>query len=75
MPSLKVTKWLGDIPIEGACTSCPDARFRPSWAYHTPQKDVNERKMKLAFDRHFEEVHVSGDASSEATGGVIVEGR
>jgi hypothetical protein len=62
MPSLKVTKWLGDIPVEGACSSCPDVQFRPSWANRRPQKDLNEQKMKQAFDRHCVEVHVREDA-------------
>jgi hypothetical protein len=64
MPSLKVTKWLGDIPIGGEYTSCPDAQFKPSWAYHEPQKAVNEEKMKQAFDRHCREVHMRWDATS-----------
>ena len=59
MPSLKVTKWMGNIPIEGVCTACPDAQFRPSWAHHKPQKAVNEEKMRQAFDRHCRDVHGS----------------
>jgi len=64
MPFLKVTKWLGDIPVEGVCSSCPDAEFRPSWKDHRPQKDANEEKMKQAFDRHFREVHICGDGTT-----------
>ena len=57
MPFLRVTKWLGDIPIEGVCTSCPDAQFRPSWNNRRPNKAQNEEKMKQAFGRHCREVH------------------
>jgi hypothetical protein len=35
-----------------------------SWAYHEPQKAVNEEKMKQAFDRHCREVHMRWDATS-----------
>jgi hypothetical protein len=62
-PSLKVTKWLGNIPIEGVCTYCPDAQFRPSWNHHKPEKNAIEEKMKQAFDRHFREAHMREDTS------------
>jgi hypothetical protein len=66
MPSLRVTKWLGDIPVEGVCTSCPDAEFRPSWKNRRPNKSQNEEKMKQAFGRHFREVHTREDAGQGA---------
>jgi ribosome-binding protein aMBF1 (putative translation factor) len=66
MASLKVTKWLGDIPVEGVCTSCPDAQFRPSWNNHRPNKAQIEEKMKQAFGRHSREAHTHEDASQDA---------
>src|SRR5260370_32296367 len=37
-PSLRVTKWLGDIPVEGSCTSCPQVIFRAISTHHRPSK-------------------------------------
>ena len=72
MPLLKVTKWLGDIPIEGVCTSCPDAQFRPNWNNHRPNKAQNEEKMKQAFGRHFREVHTN-EYAGETPARIVLE--
>jgi hypothetical protein len=65
-PSLKVTKWLGNIPVEGVCACCADAQFRPSWNHRRPDKTACEEKMKREFDRHFREVHTREDGSQSA---------
>jgi hypothetical protein len=31
-PTLRVTKWLGDIPIEANCTACSDLSFKAKTA-------------------------------------------
>ena len=33
-PALRVTKWLGDIPIEGRSTLCPDSLFTVASTHH-----------------------------------------
>jgi hypothetical protein len=35
-PTLRVTKWLGDIPIEANCTACSDLSFKAKTATHRP---------------------------------------
>ena len=37
-PALRVTKWLGDIPIEGRCSMCPETLFHAASSHHRPQK-------------------------------------
>jgi hypothetical protein len=56
-PILRVKKWLGDIPVEGCCTLCPDTLFRASSAHHRPQKAEYTEKLQREFDRHVAEVH------------------
>jgi hypothetical protein len=56
-PALRVTKWLGDIPIEGQCTNCPDSLFRVAAAHHRPQKAEYSEMLQRAFDFHVVECH------------------
>jgi len=35
-PTLRVTKWLGDIPVEAYCTACPTVAFRAQGSSHRP---------------------------------------
>lgn len=56
-PTLRVTKWLGDIPIEGSCTLCPTTLFRPAPVHHRPQKTEYTEMLQRAFDRHVADCH------------------
>jgi hypothetical protein len=60
-PSLRVTKWLGDIPVEAECTACPTAeKFRAvSGSSHRPNRDEYAKQLQRAFDFHFQSVHLS----------------
>ncbi len=57
-PSLHVTKWLGDIPVEAECTACPGAnKFRPRSTGHRPNGEEYRRQLQQAFDQHLKAAH------------------
>ena len=56
-PALRVTKWLGDIPIEGRCTLCPMTIFHAASAHHRAQKTEYIERLQRAFDSHVAECH------------------
>jgi len=66
-PSLRVTKWLSDIPVEAECTACPAAgKFRPTPAGHRPSRDEYTKQLQRAFNNHFKSVHASDDPDGVA---------
>jgi trans-aconitate methyltransferase len=56
-PSLRVTKWLKDIPVEGACTSCADSGFNVTSSSHRPNREEYQRLLQREFDHHVKAVH------------------
>jgi hypothetical protein len=56
-PALRVTKWLGDIPIEGRCSLCPQTLFHAASSHHRPQKAEYTERLQRAFDRHVADLH------------------
>ncbi len=61
-PSLRVTKWLGDIPAEAECTACPTAeKFRARPTSHRPNGEEYRRQLRQAFDQHLKTVHERED--------------
>lgn len=62
-PSLRVTKWLGDIPVAGECTSCADARFDAKSTSHRPTRQEYQQCLQSQFDAHLKQVHGLTDAS------------
>jgi hypothetical protein len=56
-PTLRVTKWLGDIPIEGCCSLCPETLFHATSAHHRPQKAEYIERPQRAFDSHVADCH------------------
>jgi hypothetical protein len=56
-PALRVTKWLGDIPIEARCSLCPDSRFHAASTHHRPQKVEYSELLQHAFDQHVADCH------------------
>ena len=67
-PFLRVTKWLGDIPVEGECTACTDAKFQVISTSHRPSREEYKKALTRDFDRHCKHVHVREDASQTAPG-------
>jgi hypothetical protein len=65
--TLRVTKWLGDIPLEGSCTLCPAVLFRVASTHHRPQKAEYQEQLQRAFDRHVKDVHMPEDTSPLAS--------
>jgi hypothetical protein len=58
-PTLRVTKWLGDIPVEAECTACPGAeKFRATSTSHRPNREQYSQQLQRAFDQHFKTVHL-----------------
>jgi hypothetical protein len=66
-PFLRVTKWLGDIPVEAECTACRDeAKFRVASASHRPTREEYSAQLQRAFDQHLKTAHApESDESSE----------
>lgn len=65
-PTLRVTKWLGDIPVEAECTSCrAEEKFRVTSIGHRPNREEYSKQLQLAFDHHFKTVHARGDSAND----------
>jgi hypothetical protein len=58
-PTIRVTKWLADIPVEAQCTACPDVVFRAKGASHRPNREEYARSLQTQFDAHNQAVHFS----------------
>ncbi len=56
-PFLRVTKWLKDIPVEGACTSCADSQFKVASTSHRPNREEYQKLLQREFDHHVKAVH------------------
>jgi len=65
-PSLRVTKWLGDIPVAAECTSCVAVAFDAKSSSHRPTREEYQRSLQSQFDAHFKKVHARPDASQIA---------
>jgi hypothetical protein len=65
-PSLRVTKWLGDIPVAAECTSCVGVGFDVRSTSHRPTREEFQKSLQSQFDAHFKRVHTGQDASSIA---------
>jgi hypothetical protein len=56
-PFLRISKWLGDIPVEGYCASCPDVQFKASAAGYRPSRAEYQKSLQTAFDTHLKNAH------------------
>ena len=65
-PSLRITKWMGNIPVEGGCTSCADVRLKVESTTHRPILEEYQTALEAAFELHFKQVHMREDASQAA---------
>ncbi len=65
-PSLRVTKWLGDIPVAAECTSCVAAQFEVKSTSHRPTREEYQRSLQSQFDAHFKKVHARPDTIQTA---------
>jgi hypothetical protein len=60
-PRVRVTKWLGNIPVEANCTSCPDIAFKAKSTSHRPDREQYQKSLQGQFDAHFKTVHLHHD--------------
>jgi hypothetical protein len=56
-PFLRVTKWLGTIPVEAECTACSDAKFQAHSSGHRPNLEQYQRTLQSQFDQHLKVAH------------------
>jgi hypothetical protein len=56
-PTLRVTKWLADIPVEACCSVCAGPVFRAVPNLHRPEKINYQKQLMDAFNRHVAEAH------------------
>jgi hypothetical protein len=59
-PTLRVTKWLADIPVEANCTQCPTVSFKAQGTSHRPNREECQRSLQAQFDAHCKTVHSEG---------------
>ena len=60
-PFIRVTKWLGNIPIEAECTRCPGTKFRASSTSHRPNREDYQQSLQRDFDLHVKTIHARED--------------
>lgn len=58
-PTLRVTKWLKDIPVEASCSVCADSTFRAKGPSHRPNREQYQRSLQSQFDAHCKAAHAS----------------
>jgi hypothetical protein len=56
-PTIRVTKWLGDIPVEATCTACASVVFRAIGSSHRPNREEYQKAIQAQFDAHCKAVH------------------
>jgi hypothetical protein len=57
-PTIRVTKWLNDIPVEAICTACPNTSFRAQGSSHRPNREEYQKSLQAQFDEHCRATHV-----------------
>ena len=62
--TVRVTKWLADIPVEATCTLCPNVSFRAKGQSHRPNREEYQRSLQSQFDEHYKLVHSEGKETS-----------
>jgi hypothetical protein len=50
-PTLRVTRWLADIPVEAHCTLC-SASFKARGTSHRPSREEYQNFLQTQFDAH-----------------------
>ena len=56
-PTLRVTKWLADIPVEAHCALCPRVSFKAQATSHRPNREEHQKSLQAQFDAHCKAVH------------------
>src|SRR5215467_7265745 len=58
-PTRRVTKWLGDIPVEASCTQCPAVSFQVQGSSHRPNCEEYQKSFEAQFDAYCKAVEKS----------------
>ena len=61
-PTIRVTKWLVDIPIEATCSVCVGVSFRAKGSSHRPNREEYQRSLQAQFEAQFIYVQSQGDS-------------
>lgn len=56
-PTLRVTKWLADIPVEAHRTLCPTVRFKAQETSPRPNREEYQKSLQAQFDAHRKAAH------------------
>jgi len=56
-PTIRVTKWLGDIPVEAGCSACSSVIFKAVGSSHRPNREEFQKSLQAQFDAHCKAVH------------------
>jgi hypothetical protein len=62
-PAIRVTKWLGDIPVEATCTACA-VPFKAVSSSHRPSREEYQKSLQAEFDAHLKVAHSQDSASA-----------
>jgi hypothetical protein len=65
-PTVRVTKWLADIPVEATCTFCPGVSFRAKAESHRPNREEYQKSIQSQFDEHFKLAHSEATQNPES---------
>ena len=56
-PTIRVTKWLSDIPVEASCSACSGVVFKAKGSGHRPNREEYQKSIQAQFDAHCKAVH------------------
>jgi hypothetical protein len=61
-PTIRVTKWLSDIPVEATCSACAgiafeEVTFKAVGSGHRPNREEYQRSLQSQFDEHLKLAH------------------
>jgi hypothetical protein len=59
-PTLRVTKWLNDIPVEANCSACEGFTFKAKGSSHRPNREEYQKSLQAQFDEHCKSTHPNG---------------
>ncbi len=49
-PTLRVPKWLADIPVEAHCTQCLTVSFKAQGTGHRPNREEYQKSLQTRLD-------------------------
>jgi hypothetical protein len=61
-PTIRVTKWLSDIPVEATCTACSSIVFKAIGSSHRPNREEYQKSLQEQFDGHCKAIHFRDSA-------------